>query len=85
MKVSLEYNEKQGFFHYNYGQQQKNTFGWKSVCDFVEEEFADNFVQYILRRYPSMCFFYNGIKKPKSFLTIKRHFNKFKQMNIMNR
>lgn len=40
--ILLEYNEEQGMLHYNYGSQQPNTFGWRTL-GLLEIKTADHF------------------------------------------
>jgi hypothetical protein len=35
---TLEFNVRQQLFHFNYGDHEKNTMGWVTICDYCSED-----------------------------------------------
>jgi hypothetical protein len=51
MTYRLEYNEKQGHFHYNTGQHQPETVGWTTIAENLKDPKIGQFCYYIEERY----------------------------------
>lgn len=50
--VRLEYNEKQGGFHFDNYTHEKNTFGWITICDSISDKQASEFAELMREKYP---------------------------------
>ena len=71
--VRLEYNQKQGLFHFeNVDQDNKNTNGWETICDKISVDQAMEFVEDIDKEIPTLG---DDIKIP--FKTMVKNFEIF--------
>ena len=54
MQERLEYNEKQGHFHYAKNERPENTFGWVSISEHHEDpsDLFTQFTYYMQEQYP---------------------------------
>lgn len=73
----LEYNERQGGFHYNNGGQEPETFGWVTICASLSHENCDDFVNKMNEKYPATNWTYENRKDYPSAETIKKEFRDF--------
>lgn len=54
MDFRLEYNEKQGRFHFHLDDGlDENTFGWVTLCKYISDKQAMEFTAIMREKYPS--------------------------------
>ena len=71
--VRLEYNQKQGLFHFeDVDKENKNTNGWKTICEKMSVDQAMEFVEDIDNEIPTLG---DDIKIP--FKTMVKNFEIF--------
>jgi len=73
----LEYNEKQGFFHFKkVSKPNLYTFGWAEISPCLKYEHCSAFAEWAIKKYPNINSG-NGKKYPSVSL-IKQEFENFK-------
>lgn len=63
IKLRLEYNPKQGCFHFDNFTHPADTHGWVTICPVLADELCTKFYNRCLAKYPVFDYFAEGREK----------------------
>ena len=66
----LEYNERQGGFHFDNGSHEENTFGWVTLCKNISDKQAMEFAENMREKYPATDWM-NEDREPRDYPSLK--------------